>query len=142
MVGCGPLAQTLLLFHFNYPSINCIGIDRDATAIVAASYLLHKFKKDLNNVTYETLDGEKFDYKNAKIIFVANIVSSKVKVLNQIALTAKPNTIVIVRDPRGLSKLFYDEAEYRETKKLSLINRHNNNISAFMHDTIVLRVND
>ena len=97
MVGCGPFPITLLRVAKECPHLPILGIDNDSKAIALASQVLRHLT--LSQIELLRRQGAEYVYDQEGIIYVANLVSLKTKVLRQIAMTASLGSLVILRDP-------------------------------------------
>ncbi len=97
MVGSGPLPVTLLHVAKRFPGMQITGIDTDPESVHVSRRVVKKF--GIDNIHLHQLDGRMHAYQEADIIYVANLVHPKSEVLRQIANTANPGTLVILRDP-------------------------------------------
>ena len=119
MVGCGSLPITLLTFCANYPNISFLGIDNSPEAIRKAIDIKSKFA--VNNLNFNIIDGMNYDYKDATTIFVANTVVPKMKVLKQIAMSAKSKTRIIIRIPVLSGNLLSEDVSYNNIPRIHLL---------------------
>jgi hypothetical protein len=58
-----------------------------------------------HRIHVERIDGAERNYQEADIIYIANQVSSKVRVIERVRDTAPQDAIVIVREPYGIGRL-------------------------------------
>jgi hypothetical protein len=110
-----------LQFRKDHPGSLCVGVERDKSAVAEARRALKALGPD---VVYRCEAGELFNYAKAQLMFMANMVSSKRRVLNQIGNTAAPGTYVVVRAPRWFGGVVCETAEYRDTGRPSLEREH------------------
>lgn len=103
MVGCGPLPATLFCIHENTDVQAIIGVDNNQEAIDFAKKLIEY--QELPRIQVRKMNGIDFNYQKADVIYVANLVSPKKKILNQILETSKRDVQVILRDPYGMGTL-------------------------------------
>lgn len=109
MVGCGSLPQTVLCLYDNTKAENIVGLDNNQESI----YIAREMVKSINRVDRINLihcDGLNYDYGNADLVYVANFIKPKTKVIDRIAETAKDGVNVIVRSPVSFGKMFYENA--------------------------------
>jgi hypothetical protein len=106
MVGSGPLPATLIHIAKCQPQIDLLGLDIDAQALQVARKLVDMLSLDRIRLTQS--DGLHHDYGDVQIVYVANLVSPKALILQRIAQTAAPGTLVVLRDPTPSGK---DQAE-------------------------------
>lgn len=104
MIGCGPFPAAALFVHDHTTTAEIIAVDKDPQAIELAARLAAAFAPERVCVTAG--DGTCFDYGSADVVYVANHVTPKARVLRRIAATADKTTQVILRDPFGYGRLF------------------------------------
>lgn len=80
-----------------------IGVDNNREAIDAAGKLIEH--QEHPRIRLKHMNGINFNYQEADVIYVANLVSPKKKILNQIIETARKDIQVILRDPYGMGIL-------------------------------------
>ena len=122
MVGCGPLPETVLYLYENTELEEIIGLDYNQEAVYMGGEMLNSVGST-SRVKLIHCDGLKYDYKDADIIFVANFVTPKIKVLQQIANTAKNGAKVLVRTPVLLGKMLYESAINGMPSRLTLLKK-------------------
>ncbi|QQS59745.1 hypothetical protein IPN35_02610 [Candidatus Peregrinibacteria bacterium] len=107
MVGTGPLPDTILFVteNFNIPEI--IGIDNNAEAVFSGNELIRYL--GLSQVQIRNADGIDYDYSGADLVYVANFVPPKNKVLSRIAETAPNHVQIIIESPLLMGRLFFEE---------------------------------
>ncbi len=103
LVGCGALPVTLFQVydHTLIPSI--VGLDIRQPVVQRLNGILSKY--GISRITALVADGRLFDYADADIIYVANIVAPKRDVLRRIVETAPAHAQIVLRDPYALGKL-------------------------------------
>lgn len=119
MVGCGSMPITILSYCQEYPNESFIGIDNSAEAISKAIEIKKIF--NINNLHFDIIDGINYNYENARTIFVANTVIPKIKVLKQIAMSAKEKTKIIIRIPISAGKLISEDIEYNSISRIHFL---------------------
>jgi hypothetical protein len=97
MVGSGPLPATLLWLAHRHPTLECLGLDSNAAALCVGARLAHKL--GASSLHFAAVDGVDYDYAGADLVYVANQVAPKRRVLERILATADRAVTVIVRDP-------------------------------------------
>jgi hypothetical protein len=98
MVGCGPLPALGLWLLQQNPELTVTGLEVREDALIVAQRLIRGAHP--GRLTLAQTDGAHFDYAGADLVYVANQVAPKRRVLERIAGTA-PSATVIVRDPIG-----------------------------------------
>lgn len=99
MVGCGPFPATLLWMAHRFPGAQCRGLDSHPESLEMARKVAACLPQaDLH---FELVCGTGYDYGDADFIYVANQVSPKLQILEQIEKTATKNVTVVVREPCG-----------------------------------------
>lgn len=115
MVGSGPLPATLMHIAKNHPQIDLLGLDIDAEALLVGRQVVSLF--GLGRIRLAKGDGLHHDYGGTQIVYVANLVSPKAGILQQIARTAAAGTLVVLRDPtesgRGQAEAGIDSLDPR-----------------------------
>jgi hypothetical protein len=106
MVGCGRYPSTILRVHDMTDIPEIIGLDIVPEAVDMVRDLARHFH--LRRVHAEVSDGCAFDFADAQIVFVANMVTPKSGVVSSIAETAPREVQVVVREPYSLGKLWSD----------------------------------
>jgi protein-L-isoaspartate O-methyltransferase len=107
-VGCGPFPAAALLLHDRSPIPMIVALDSDSEAVHLASAVLRRVGSDRLAAIHA--DGTQYDYAAADVIYVANQVVPKDAALRRIATTARPGTIVVVREPCGMGRMLADAA--------------------------------
>jgi hypothetical protein len=106
MVGSGPLPATLLHVLDRTPVAKAIGLDVDTEAIDIARQLARSFAIPGLEILQE--DGGSYDYAAADVVYIANLVVPKAKVLRRVSETARIGIQVVLRDPFALGCLLAD----------------------------------
>ena len=104
MVGCGPLPVTLLQVAERTQARSLVGLDIDSISIEHARKLMGYLRQERVRIHRE--DGGEYNYASADVVYVANLVRPKARVLARIADTAPGGTQVIVREPLDAGRLF------------------------------------
>jgi hypothetical protein len=99
-IGCGPFPAAALLIHARTTVPRILAVDNDATAVGLASRVASRLASPRLEVAYG--DGTRLDFSGADVIYVANHVVPKQRVLARIAETAPCGAMVLVREPYGL----------------------------------------
>lgn len=103
MVGCGALPATLLWLYDHYPTIDYVGLDSDADCVALASKAMNALK--IKGMRIVNWDGREFDFSGVDFIFIANQVSPKKALLEQVANTSDTDLQLVVRNPTCLGKM-------------------------------------
>lgn len=119
MVGCGSFPITMFVAYERYQQLSITGIDSSAEAIINAKQL--KSELQFNNIIFKIQDGINYNYINEDIIFIANLVIPKTKVLKRIAMTCKPGTIVLLRVPIIYGSLLSEDVNYTSINSFNVI---------------------
>lgn len=120
MVGCGSFPITMLAACERYQQLSITGIDSSAEAIINAKQLKSKFQ--FNNIVFKIEDGINYNYIDEDIIFIANLVIPKTKVLKRIAMTCKPGTKILVRVPIVYGSLLSEDVNYASINSFKVVN--------------------
>ena len=104
MIGCGQLPVSALHVHdrTRVGEVICVDVRPDAVADV--EFLAGKLGMD--NLGALVCDGKDFDYRDAQIVYVANMVKGKTAVVARILETAPDGVRIVVRSPAGLGRLW------------------------------------
>jgi hypothetical protein len=107
MVGCGSYPETILYLHENIQNAHIIGLDENQESV----YMAGKIVKDQNleRISLLNLKGSLYDYSDTDIVYIANFVMEKQAVLDRIVETAPDHVQIIVRAPKLLGRLSYDD---------------------------------
>jgi hypothetical protein len=106
LIGCGPLPMTLYHVHDRTAVPHLIAVDVDAQAVELVTRTVLAFR--LKRISTHTGAGESYDFSDADVIYVANLVRPKKTVLDRIAETAPRGAVVVLRDPFSLGRLLTD----------------------------------
>lgn len=109
MVGCGSLPQTILCLYDNTQASNIVGLDNNQESI----YIAREMMKNINSssrINLQHCEGLNYDYGKADLIYVANFIKPKKKVIDRIAQTAKHGANIIVRSPVSFGRMLYEDA--------------------------------
>lgn len=104
MVGCGSVPTTIFHIHDKTTIPEIVGLDIVPEAIEMSRTLTEWL--GYSRVRTELHNGLSYDYSQAQIVFVANMVSPKASVVSRIADTAPDNVQIIVREPMSLGRLW------------------------------------
>ena len=103
MVGCGAFPAAALLVRDSTSVPDIAALDGDVEAATTAQRVIEAVGD--HRIHVERIDGADHNYGGADIIYIANQVCPKVRVLERVRDTAPPDTIVIVREPYGVGRL-------------------------------------
>lgn len=121
MVGCGRLPVTMFHVHDRAETPEIVGLDIVPDAIETAGRIAARF--GYGRIRAVLCDGQAYDYAQAQIVFITNMIASKAAVLSRIADTAPPDVRVIVRDPYSLRRLWSEDGERSLDPRLEIIGR-------------------
>ena len=121
MVGCGSIPTTIFHVHdkTNIPEI--VGLDIVPEAIEMTRVLAERLR--YSRVRAELHNGLSYDYSQAQIVFVANMVSPKASVVSRIADTAPEDVQIIVREPLSLGRLRAERIDQEIDPRLEVTRR-------------------
>ena len=125
MVGCGRLPVTMFHVHDRTESTDIVGLDVVPEAVDTAREIAARF--GYARVGTELCEGQAYDYRDAQIVFITNMISSKAAVLSRIAETAPPEVRIIVREPYSLRRLWSESGERSLDPRLEITGRGSNN---------------
>ena len=125
MVGCGRVPVTMFHVHDRTESAGIVGLDVVPEAVDTARAIAARF--GYTRVSAELCDGKEYDYGQAQIVFITNMIASKAAVLSRIAETAPPDVRIIVREPYSLRRLWSESGERSLDSRLEIMGRGSNN---------------
>lgn len=108
MVGCGCLPETMLYIYENTPIKEIIGIDNNQEAIYIAGEIVRNLGASKLHLLHE--NSINYDYKDADIILISNMMDDKKKILDRIAETTSDKVQILARTPIHLGHMFYESA--------------------------------
>ena len=111
MVGCGAFPAAALLVRDATQVPEIVALDVDSRAADFARRVIAAMSEP--RVRIDCGDGGSYDYRGADVVYVANQVSGKDRVLERIRDTARPDTAVIVREPYSVGRLVAESVERR-----------------------------
>lgn len=97
IAGCGKLPASLFYLHDWTDVPHLVGIDNDQEAVVCAKRIVEHF--NLSRITIEQADAVDFDYGEFDVIYWGPFANPRSKVMQRLLSTAKPESIIILRDP-------------------------------------------
>lgn len=109
LVGAGALPVTALHVHdrTNVERIECI--DTRHEAIDSIGKLSSWLRSDRFCPCQE--DGVAYDYSRADVVYIANMVTPKSRVIERVLETASPHTVIALRNPYSLGRLWAEDGE-------------------------------
>ena len=109
MVGCGQLPVTALhvLERSTVGHVVCLDVSEKA---IAATHQL-KEALGLDKLEARLSSGADFDYGQASVIYIANMVYPKLDVVLQALRTCAPGARLVVREPYSLGRLWTERVE-------------------------------
>lgn len=118
MIGCGRLPFTMFNVHDNTKIPEIIGLDILPEAIETAIKLADRLGYE--RMKFELCDGREYDFGQARIVYIAAIVSPKSTVMSRIADTAPEDVRVVVREPFSLARLWLESIEHSLDPRLEI----------------------
>jgi hypothetical protein len=109
MVGCGPLPVTALHVMERAGVPECVLLDVSAERLRAVQALRDKF--GWSALRPQLCDGKSFDYAGAGVVYVANMVRSKLETVSRILATTDVDVQLVVREPYSLGRLWSEKIE-------------------------------
>jgi len=121
LVGAGELPTTALHVHdrTGVAHIDCLDTRPEAVWSVAA--LAAWLGSDRLRALH--FDGSQYDYADADVIFIANLVKPKQVVLARILDTAPDHVRIVLRDPYSLGLLWAEEGGAALDPRVSIVAR-------------------
>jgi hypothetical protein len=108
MIGCGELPVTAI-HVIERAGCEVVCMDVVPAALAAAERLNEAF--GWSQLHPLLCDGTDYDYGNAAIVYIANMVRPKGAVLRQVAATAARDCKIVLRDPYGLGVLWAEQGQ-------------------------------
>lgn len=131
LVGSGPFPDTSLYVYENTKIPEIIGLDNNQEAVYISSQFIECLGFN-NRIHIECIDGCKYNYDNADIIYIAGFVPPKHQVLEQIAKTStNPNVQILVDSTSGMKKILFEdinEKSIHKRLKIQEIECHNSDL--------------
>jgi hypothetical protein len=110
VVGGGHLPVTAIHAIEKVGIKQSICLDISEQTVESVNYLKDKFS--WNQLEGICCDGCDYDYSDADVVYIANMVKPKRDVLNRVIDTVKSGTPIIVREPYSLGMLWTDTMGY------------------------------
>lgn len=107
-VGAWSLPETMIFFAQNAPIAQIVGIDTSSEAVYIGGEILQSLWY-WKLISMRNIDGEKYNYINADIVYICLSLSNKNAVLKRVEETVSSWTQIIISIPIGLTKLFYED---------------------------------
>lgn len=136
IVGCGCLPETMLYIYENTPIKEIIGVDNHQEAIYIAGEMIRN--QGLTDIHLLHENSVNYDYKDADIVLISNMMAGKKKILDRIVNTSQDNIQILVRTPILLGHMFYDNAIEDLNKRLAII-KSKKVSDYFLENTVLLR---
>ena len=118
MVGCGQLPVTALHLLDKSPAGQVVCLDICPKAIASVERL--KLRFGYSQLHTQLSDGADFDYADADVVYIANMVRPKLAVINAIVNSAFHYPSVVVREPYSLGHLWAESLESTLPNLLSI----------------------
>jgi len=135
LVGCGALPVTIFQVHDHTKTPKLIALDIRTEAIETLKMITKKF--NLNRIQPVQSAGQDFDFTDADVIYIANLVSPKKQVLEQIAATAPEHVQIIVRDPYSIGRLWTENATRTLNSRFEIMGRGKPGPAYFSRDVFL-----
>ena len=111
MVGCGAFPAAALLVRDATAVPEIVALDVDSRAAGLARRVIAAMGEP--RVRIECSDGAGYDFRGADVVYLANQVSRKDRVLEQVRDTGLRHTVVIVREPYSVGRLVAESVGHR-----------------------------
>lgn len=98
MVGFGYFPSTLLNFRLKFPLLKLTGLDSNKEVCSFAVDFVSQYR-NTSDIEIINVNAEDFNFLNFDIIFLANALVNKDKILNAIYHTAKKDSLICCRKP-------------------------------------------
>ncbi len=110
IVGSGPFPETLIESAKIFTHSHFFGLDVDEEAVLLSQKILGIYYKNMaEKISIVHADASRFNYSNMDVVFLANGLIGKSRVLKQIHETAPDNVSILVRNPIGSGILLYED---------------------------------
>lgn len=109
MVGCGQLPVTALHVMDCTEVTDMVLLDVSAQAVEAVRTLGRTFGWEALKPVL--CSGADFDFGQADVVYVGNMVSPKVDTVNRVLATAPDDVQIVVREPYSLGRLWAEKVE-------------------------------
>ena len=119
LVGCGSLPATIFNVHKRTKVKEIVGVDNRGEAIDTFQKIIDKF--EFKNMQAVCCSGQSFDYQGTDIVYIANLVSPKHEVIDQVLETASPDIQVIVREPYSVGRLWTESLTSNLDERLEVV---------------------
>lgn len=106
-VWCWPMPETILFIYENTDIENIIWIDNSSEAIYIAWEMIWALW--LKNISLVHIDWEKYDFKDADIVYIPWFVYPKNLILDRIVKTWKKDVQILVDSSVFLQKMLFDD---------------------------------
>jgi trans-aconitate methyltransferase len=108
MVGCGAFPATLLWLRDHFPSVRYTGLDTNARCVATATKLTEAMGLEMD---FRVIDGSDYNFAGADFVYVANHVTPKKAVLEQVARSGNVMRVV-VREPTRKGELLAEAVRF------------------------------
>ncbi len=99
VIGAGAIPATLIFAQKSGLIKSGIGLDIDKIAVSLAKELTQHL--NVNELSYLNINGLDYDFTNSDVVFIANLVRGKSKLLNRLSSQLKFGDHIILREPWG-----------------------------------------
>jgi hypothetical protein len=103
MVGCGAFPAAALVVRDATAVPEIVALDVDGRAAATARRLIEMMGE--RRIRVDCVDGAVHDFAGAHVVYLANQVHRKARVLERVHETAPAGATVIVREPYGVGRL-------------------------------------
>jgi hypothetical protein len=115
MVGCGAFPATLLWLRDHFPSVRYTGLDTNARCVATATKLTEAMGLEMD---FRVIDGSDYNFAGADFVYVANHVTPKKAVLEQVARSGNVMRVV-VREPTRKGELLAEAVRFDLPQNIS-----------------------
>ena len=136
LIGCGQLPITAIhvMDKTTVPEIYCLDISEDAVAAV----MKMKEKYGWSRLHPLACNGLDFDFRDADIVYITNMVSPKYQILDHVIKTASTGIEIILREPYSLGRLWAEKAESSFAEYLNV--RHRGRGSRYLSRDVFINI--
>lgn len=121
MVGCGQLPVTAMHVMDRTGIEDMVLLDISGEAIRAVNALRDTF--GWSALKPRLCSGKDFDFSQASIVYVGNMVMPKLDTIDRVLATAPDDVQIILREPYSLGRLWAEKAESHIASRVDIVGR-------------------
>ena len=121
MVGCGQLPVTALHVMDRTNVRSMVLLDVSPRAVKAVEHLRAAYGWDA--LEPRLCSGRDFDFRDADVVYIGNMVSPKLETLQRVLDTAPQGVQIVLREPYSLGRLWAEKAEAHLPEAVAIVGR-------------------